>query len=341
MPKLSIIVPVYNAGIYLHPCIESILSQSYRDFELILVDDGSTDESGNVCNAAAETDKRVTVIHQENLGVTAARRAGFFTAVGHYIGFVDSDDTIDPKMYETLMKEAISGNADYVVCDIAVEQNETYTVLRNQVAGGSYEEEAIKKCILPQMLMVPETHTPGILASLCPKVIRKELLIPVMSSLTNMTYGEDAVCSYSSLILAKKVSVVHQKLYRYRQVSSSATHNLTAKRLQDIISLQNKHRDMLHAAQMPMDQLHTFVAIHSTENIRKYLLFGKSEPLNARMQHIRSFLKNQDIDASLKAAHSLLPFRDQQKNLLLLKKRLISLWILFSGNQLLRRLAGK
>ena len=93
--KLSIIVPVYNTGIYLHKCIESILSQTFDNFELILVNDGSNDNSGEICNDYAASDTRIKVIHKHNEGVSIARNVGISIATGDYIGFIDSDVEAD------------------------------------------------------------------------------------------------------------------------------------------------------------------------------------------------------------------------------------------------------
>lgn len=112
MPEISIIVPVYNVEKYLEKCVDSILGQTFQDFELILVDDGSPDNSGKICDAYADTDKRITVIHQENGGLSAARNAGIEIAKGRYFGFVDSDDYIAEDMYELLYNNLKKEDAD-------------------------------------------------------------------------------------------------------------------------------------------------------------------------------------------------------------------------------------
>lgn len=99
MPTLSIIVPVYKVEPYLHRCVDSILAQTFTDFELILVDDGSPDNCGAICDEYAAKDSRILVIHKENGGLSDARNAGLDIAKGEYIGFVDSDDYISPQMY--------------------------------------------------------------------------------------------------------------------------------------------------------------------------------------------------------------------------------------------------
>lgn len=103
MPKVSIIVPVYNVEQYLKRCVDSILAQTYVDFELILVDDGSPDECGNMCDEFAKKDGRIKVLHKENGGLSSARNAGIEVALGEYIGFVDSDDWVTSDMYEHLV----------------------------------------------------------------------------------------------------------------------------------------------------------------------------------------------------------------------------------------------
>ncbi|MCQ2424558.1 MAG: glycosyltransferase [Lachnospiraceae bacterium] len=103
MPEISIIVPVYKVEQYLPRCIDSILAQTFTDFELLLIDDGSPDNCGKICDDYAAKDARVRVFHKENGGVSSARNLGLDNAVGKYIGFVDSDDYIFPKMYETLL----------------------------------------------------------------------------------------------------------------------------------------------------------------------------------------------------------------------------------------------
>ena len=118
-PLLSIIVPVYDVERYLPKCMDSILAQTFTDFELILVDDGSPDNCPALCDAAAAKDARIRVIHQKNGGLSAARNAGLDAARGAWIGFVDSDDYIAPEMYEALYQAVQSTGADLALCDYA------------------------------------------------------------------------------------------------------------------------------------------------------------------------------------------------------------------------------
>jgi glycosyltransferase involved in cell wall biosynthesis len=115
---LSIIVPIYNKGQYVEACIESILAQTITDFELILVNDGSKDNSGEKCDNFQKKDDRVKVIHQVNKGVSSARNAGLAIATGTYIGFVDADDVLDAGMYELLINNIIKYSADISICGV-------------------------------------------------------------------------------------------------------------------------------------------------------------------------------------------------------------------------------
>ena len=116
--KISIIVPVYNVEKYLSRCVDSILRQTYTHFECILIDDGSPDRCGRICDEYAERDKRIVVIHQKNKGVSAARNAGLDVAKGEYVGFVDSDDYIAPEMFRRLVNAIEESNADISYCAI-------------------------------------------------------------------------------------------------------------------------------------------------------------------------------------------------------------------------------
>ncbi len=113
MDKISVIIPVYNVEPYIRKCIDSVINQTYINLEIILVDDGSTDNSGKVCDEYATKDKRVKVLHKRNGGVSSAKNAGLKEVTGKYLGFVDSDDWIEPEMYEILYNDLTFNNASF------------------------------------------------------------------------------------------------------------------------------------------------------------------------------------------------------------------------------------
>lgn len=116
--KISIIVPIYNLEKYLENSLDSLLAQTYKNLEIILVDDGSNDASAQICDDFAKKDDRVNVIHKKNAGVSAARNSGLKIASGDYIGFFDGDDSADPDMFEFLMSLAQKDNADIAMCEV-------------------------------------------------------------------------------------------------------------------------------------------------------------------------------------------------------------------------------
>ena len=115
---ISIIVPVYNAEKYLHRCVDSILAQTFTDFELLLINDGSKDNSGKICDEYAAKDPRVRVFHKENGGVSSARNMGLDNAKGEWVTFVDSDDWLVHNIYEKMLHKLVEENADLCLCDI-------------------------------------------------------------------------------------------------------------------------------------------------------------------------------------------------------------------------------
>ena len=124
MAIISIIIPVYNTEKYLEKCINSILHQKFTDFELILVDDGSTDSSGAICDYYEQLDTRIKCVHTTNQGQSAARNYGFQFSTGKYIGYVDSDDYISPLLFETLYNNITVYNCDLSICGIALEYSD-------------------------------------------------------------------------------------------------------------------------------------------------------------------------------------------------------------------------
>lgn len=117
-PKISIIIPVYKAEKYIHKCLGSLLSQTFKDYEILLIDDGSPDSSGKICDDYAKSDKRIRVYHKENGGVSSARQCGIDNAYGEYTIHVDPDDWVESNMLEELYQKAVEDNADMVICDL-------------------------------------------------------------------------------------------------------------------------------------------------------------------------------------------------------------------------------
>ena len=181
---ISIIVPIYNSEAFLEKCVRSVLFQTYSNIEVILVNDGSTDGSGVICDRLAESDKRIRVIHKENGGTSSARNAGLDAAKGEFVGFVDSDDTIDANMYEKLHEHILQTNADMVVCSFKAVY-EDYICVRDVPSGIFTPIQVCEKHIADHRSIY------GLLIVAVNKLIRMSILqdSESMSKLTGL-YGE-------------------------------------------------------------------------------------------------------------------------------------------------------
>ena len=138
---ISVIVPVYKVEKYLRKCVESIQNQTYKDLEIILVDDGSPDNSGKICDELREQDNRILVIHQQNVGLAGARNAGLAQCQGEFVAFVDSDDTIEPNMYQ-IMLETMDDKCDLVICGYrVVKEGQSLGIQKNFIPQRLTEDE--------------------------------------------------------------------------------------------------------------------------------------------------------------------------------------------------------
>ena len=154
MPKLSVIVPVYNAEKYLDKCIKSIIGQIYTDFELILIDDGSPDLCPLMCDEWKQKDRRIKVVHKENQGVAIARNIGLDLAIGEYVTFVDSDDWLEPTMYLEMLKVLENYKCDVVMCDCTKEYENYSESYSHNIRSGYYNYEQLKREYYPHLLMM-------------------------------------------------------------------------------------------------------------------------------------------------------------------------------------------
>ena len=211
----SFIVPVYNVQEYIPACIESILHQTYDNFEVILVNDGSTDNSLQICSAYRKQDERIRVVDLEHGGVTRARKQAALMAKGEYILCVDADDWIEN---DTLSKlYGLHPKADiYTYC--YYEEGDGYKgIKRNNYPEGFYSDKKGLEKFYKEMLMNEEKFDQGIFSSLCNKMIRRDIFINnLMPVPDDIYYGEDTACTFPCLLDAEKIHVTNLALYHYR-----------------------------------------------------------------------------------------------------------------------------
>jgi len=248
MKKISIIVPVYQTEIYLEKCIKSIQNQTYHHLEIILIDDGSTDNSGKLCEKFALEDPRIKVIHKENEGLSATRNLGIEMSTGDYITFVDSDDWISEDYCQTLVDAIEKTNSDVSVIKFAlvVEKNAVITNVspeRTKVENGSivFEGEEIIKELLTRKIL--ESYV-------CGKLF-KASLVKNNQFVVGVTY-EDNIFSYDTLESAEKVVYVDKECYFYLKHKGTITATCSEKNLLDFINavmyrfqdVEKRHSDL-------------------------------------------------------------------------------------------------
>lgn len=221
MPKVSIIIPIYNSEEYLERCILSVINQTLKEIEIILVNDGSIDNSLNIINSFAIRDNRIVIINQSNRGLSSARNVGLMTAKSDYISFLDSDDYIEKEMLEVLYLDGISNKSDIVLSK--------YKRINDKGEFFSISKiENIEKDLIGNILNF------GITPIVCNKLYKKDLFILNNISFPLKMYYEDHIVNLNLFFYAKKVSFVNIPFYNWFERSGSITNNFSRKHIEDV-----------------------------------------------------------------------------------------------------------
>lgn len=229
--KISIIVPIYNAQKYLKKCINSLINQSYKNLEIILIDDESTDNSPKICDEYSKKDKRIKVIHKLNGGVSSSRNEGLKNTTGDYILFVDADDYIEPNCIEECLNIIEKYHPDIIKFGFTKELNlykkkNTFTVKTNTLI----EEKNYNNLIYKYILTTPD------FCNIWNSIIKKEICIQNQFD-TNLTLGEDYLYFIKCLTKSKRIYFLDKHLYHYVINNNSITHKFNIK--QNIEKLKN------------------------------------------------------------------------------------------------------
>lgn len=217
--KISIIVPVYNKASYLPKCLESLQAQTYRNIEVLLVDDGSTDDSAAVCQAFCARDARFRCLHQENGGQSAARRTGVEAASGTWVKFVDADDFVVPEMCEWLMQRQHETDADLVISTLQMWTEGKAGTAKLIPSGTCSGVDAVRHLIEPRFFRF---RIPNSVVSLfCRKMSAQKILRSIDP---RITFNEDFGCGVAMMLDAKTVAFLPKVVYYYRQIPTSYTH---------------------------------------------------------------------------------------------------------------------
>ena len=240
----SVIVPVYKVEEYLPSCIESVLNQTFSDFELILVDDGSPDRCPQICDGYKEKDSRIKVIHKQNGGLASARKAGIQVAEGDYVFNLDSDDLIEDDTLEYAYNKIITANCERVAFSYRwVQDGKTVNITNDGIDEGLYEGVDIEKHIVPRLLM--DKNMNHISYYLSGKAVKRELLTPHQLSVSDkISLGEDLCCIVPCYLNAKSIYISKKEAYLYTVRADSLSKEFKTKQIyliEDVINEISKN----------------------------------------------------------------------------------------------------
>ena len=225
--KISVIIPAYNVEAYIARCLDSVLSQTYQNLEVIAIDDGSTDKTGAVLDDYAQKDSRVIVVHQKNAGLVMVREKGIALASGDYVGFVDGDDAVDPDMYEKLLKNAVESDADISHCGLCVYETDGRKIMHYGTERKIVQDGSDALCDLLDGVLFD--------ASLCNKLYRRALLKDSCLDVTVQS-NEDLLRNFTLFGRASKVVFEDFCGYQYWSRENSMSNDVKIlKRNQQVI----------------------------------------------------------------------------------------------------------
>lgn len=219
MSKLSIVIPAYNVEEYIEKCIDSVLEQTYKDIEVIIVDDGSVDKTGEICDTYLTKDDRVKVIHQKNSGVIKARYVGTMQCTGEYVTYLDGDDFVDEKSYEWAAVD-MNNHIDAIVFDIvSYFEGREKAYRSNGIKEGLYKRNDIEKFIFPQLIWDFERYDNSIVPSLGVIILKKEIAIRQYEKIKEKSFwfGEDLAIALPVYKCFKTVKIYEKSYYNYRR----------------------------------------------------------------------------------------------------------------------------
>ncbi len=309
--KISVIVPIYKIEEYINQCVDSIINQTYKDLEIILVDDGSPDNCPKICDKYAEADNRVKVLHKQNGGLMSARQAGLKIASGEYVGFVDGDDWIEPDMYEKLANLIYKYKPDMALCEFLYaypDKDEKSTQLPEKEF---YDKSALENEIYPKLLFKPPYYNFGINPCCWSKVFKKELLENNLYNVTQkIKIGEDAAFTYPCLLQAESFAYCSEYLYHYRINQKSMTKVYDAN-LEDTILIPYEILKEVFAKYNGFDldkQLNYFLVSLVNGVVRNEANPENKKTVKQKKATLEKFTANEDVvNAAKSIDYSVLP----------------------------------
>lgn len=223
MPLISVVIPIYNTEKYLEQCLDSVIKQTYSNLEIILVNDGSTDNSRIICERYKKRDNRIILINKQNQGLVSARKTGLQQSTGLYISYVDSDDWIDENMYMEMFRQGIILNADMICAgNIREFQDGSRLIEKPKIDCGFYERNEIINKVFPMLIKTDVFFDWGISLALWSYLFKKDLLLEPQKRVPDyIKMGEDVACCIPCYLKANSLYVTDEAFYHYRQISTS------------------------------------------------------------------------------------------------------------------------
>ena len=242
MPKISVIVPVYNGADYLSRCLDSLFSQTLQDIEIILVDDGSVDNSARICADAANSDMRVKFIPCSHAGLVSTRKIGLRNAKADYVLYVDCDDWLEPEACHVLYEAATYDNADLVMGGHFREGKCVSKEQHPALSEGNYDRARIEGEILPRLFHNDFQDEWTVYPYLWGKLFRRAMLLPCQEQVSNdIGLAEDACVTFPLIVQCRSLSVAPDALYHYVQHAQSMVHNVLDEK-SDLSRIKKLHR---------------------------------------------------------------------------------------------------
>lgn len=291
--KVSVIIPVYNSENYLEECIQSLLNQILKECEFIFINDGSTDNSYNILKKYEALDKRVLILNQENQGVSVARNNGLTIARGNFIGFVDSDDTVENEYFKTLFEAGINNNVDVVIADWnSSQQSSNYYIKQDEILNEEYIDKVLKPLLIKS----------DFLNSVCNKLYKREIIEKFNIRFPEgVALGEDGRFNIRFFTYANSTFYLKYSGYNYREVEGSATRNIVEKDYfknslevykDDIKEFKQWNIDIKDIDRYKGDKLINSVLSYV------YLYFDSSEQLTLgeRYKYVNKMIKTKEVN---------------------------------------------
>lgn len=298
----SIIVSIYNVKSYLKKCIDSILSQKYRNFELILVDDGSTDGCSEICDEYAKNDSRIKVIHKNNGGLISTRKAGLEISKNDYICFVDGDDFVSYDMLEIYDKLLSKEKYDVICCGLSIYYDDEHIKsMKQNIEFGSYNKIDLASIIYPKMLSTDSFFHFGVIPSIVAKCFKRNILLKIYEIVPDdISLGEDVAVTYKALLKSNSVYFLDYYGYMYRQNLNSITHSydkdLYFKIKTLFVYLNQVKKDECWPANQQIDEYTVYLLVLAKNNEFKY---NDSNFLTKR-NNMKKYLNDLDFKMVLK-----------------------------------------